>query len=146
MGWADNRDMKTILYLALGAIVLSGCGESGSTADAVTTVSTLTLKSTDASGVASADCPTGSAITGGGCHCSGAGAIFGSAPAGNSYICGCVSGTVDAYAICGGTASAKFKTAFVVKQMENDAMDMVKRFMEQRASLLLIDPVPFDTP
>lgn len=44
----------------------------------------------DLSGVGSAQCPTGSVVTGGGCRCKTlGGSVFGARPVGNSYLCGC---------------------------------------------------------
>lgn len=78
--------------------------------DATVTLPVYSVKivsASDSSGVGSVACPTGSRITGGGCRCHGLGdPLFGAAPAGNSYVCGCYltaasgSHAVDSFANC----------------------------------------------
>lgn len=68
--------------------------------------STRLVTSSDSSGVGSVSCPSTHRIVGGGCHCEGVSdVLFGNAPAGNGYVCGCydygsAGGAVTTSAIC----------------------------------------------
>lgn len=124
------------------AITLAGCGKDETTASAVTTttpktaitgVLTSIVNATDADGVVSADCPSGSAISGGGCTCIG-GAIFGSKPVAGSYLCGCTAGSADAHAVCGNTTSDSFQGARVNVEQDPAVTEALNAFRARRAN------------
>lgn len=97
--------MKT-QFLMLVAVVGSNCVPQVS--DSPDPVYSVRIVQTyDADGVGTATCPSNSRVVGGGCGCKQVGApLFGAAPAGNAFVCGCYSTSstgergVDVFASC----------------------------------------------
>jgi hypothetical protein len=82
--------LRTCSILVLGGLILA-CVEPEPPKDTPPPAYFVTiLQASDSRGVGSVACPAESRITGGGCHCRGIGdPLFGAAPAGNSFVCGC---------------------------------------------------------
>lgn len=118
----NHRCLLLPLSLALASVSSCGSGNSVPYADSVPIPKVLlqltTVEETDAKGVATAECPLASRVTGGGCKCESAGAhIFSSYPIakGNAYICACF-----------GTDPAKMGATAYATCLEGEGMDQVK--------------------
>lgn len=113
-----------LLPLSLSLSLLASCdsGSGVTHGDSVPIPKVMlrltTVQDSDAKGVAVAECPLQSRLTGGGCQCESAGAhVFSSHPVqgGNAYICSCY-----------GTDPAKMGATAYATCLEGQGMDFVK--------------------